>query len=363
MGLVVLHGGAPHTRHEHETRVALARKLAAIKGYEFAGAFDPEARYAEPLYFVPGDTIEHGEARTVGIQTEHDLFGGVVPRRFAATKVITHPLISERAHAPPGWSARFARAVGDVVLAGYAAFAIADARDAGDRLLGRGALRLKLPDGVGGRGQRVVRDRDELADFLAGLDPERLAAGGLVLEEHLEDIETYSVGQVRVDELMVSYVGTQRLTQDHAGSTVYGGTALVLARGDFDALHALDLGPAERDVIAKARVYDRAADAAYPGFFASRRNYDVARGRTGRDEPRAGVLEQSWRMGGASGIEIAALRTFRDDPDVIALRGSCREIYGDPAELPRDAEVYFDGRDDAVGRLVKYTVVDEHVRR
>ena len=43
---------------------------------------------------------------------------------------------------------------------------------------------------------------------------------------------------------------------------------------------------------------------------------------------RSGVLEQSWRAGGASGAEIAALEAFRADPSLPSVRAITREVYG-----------------------------------
>jgi hypothetical protein len=363
MGFVVLYGGERGARHEQETCARLAREIAALKGYEFSGRFEPARRYPRRVYFVPSRTIALATARSIGIQTDDDLFGGVVPEPFVATKVITHPLVADDAAAPAGWSPQFARAAGEVVLAGYTAFTHEDALVAAERLLDEGPVRMKLPEGSAGRGQHVFRDRRELAELLAELEPAHLAATGIVLEQNLVEVQTYSVGQVRIDDLVASYVGTQRLTRDNAGQEVYGGTDLVIAQGGYDALLALELGAPEREAIAKARVYEAAAYAAYAGLFASRRNYDVARGRDVRGRERCGVLEQSWRVGGASGIELAALSAFHSDPRTIAVRASSHEIYGPNAAPPPHAKVYFAGEDDKVGHLLKYTVVDEYAGR
>ena len=77
------------------------------------------------------------------MRTEDDLFGGVVPHPFVATKAITHPLVEPDAAAPEGWSHGFARRVRSVVLPGFTAFTLQDARKAGLRLLERGPVRLK----------------------------------------------------------------------------------------------------------------------------------------------------------------------------------------------------------------------------
>ena len=89
--------------HEQDTRAAIARQLAALKGYIFAGKHEPRRRYSGPVYLVPSDTLVGLEAaRALGVNGEQDLFGGVVPHAFVATKVITHPLVTERAQSPQG---------------------------------------------------------------------------------------------------------------------------------------------------------------------------------------------------------------------------------------------------------------------
>src|ERR1700758_755087 len=60
----------------------------------------------------------------------------------------------------------------------------------------------------------------------------------------------------------------------------------------------------------QARTYDRNANQ-YPGFLASRRNYDVGRGIAGTGQWRSGVFEASWGSGGASIAELAALTALR----------------------------------------------------
>jgi hypothetical protein len=72
------------------------------------------------------------------------------------------------------------------------------------------------------------------------------------------------------------------------------------------------------------------------------------------------VLEQSWRIGGASGPEVAALEAFRADPSLRAVRARSTEAYGEPAEPPRGARVHFNGVDPQAGPLVKYTIVEPH---
>ena len=44
-------------RHDGVTLAAIAARLAALKGYHFAGEYDPADRPSGRVYFVPGATI------------------------------------------------------------------------------------------------------------------------------------------------------------------------------------------------------------------------------------------------------------------------------------------------------------------
>jgi hypothetical protein len=347
--------------HESVTQGALARKLAAIKGYEFAGEFDAAQAYSAPVYFVPAVTMVGGDtAQRMGVRGEHDLFGGLVPFAFVATKVLTHPLPEPHSVAPPGWSSVFASKAREAVLPGYSAFSIEDARGAALRLLRIGPVRIKKPSGIGGLGQSVVTDAAQLEIELAAFDPGELAREGVVVEQNLVDVVTHSVGQVRVGELLATYYGTQHLTRNHQGEEVYGGSDLVVVRGDFDALLCREIDDELRIAIAQACAYHGAAIASYPGMFASRSNYDIAQGRDAQGRWHSGVLEQSWRIGGASGAELAALEAFQADPALKVVAASTAEIYEEKPALPADACVYFQGVDQQVGPLTKYARCEVH---
>jgi uncharacterized protein DUF3182 len=347
--------------HEKASRAWIAGRLAALKGYDDGGEYDPAARYGGLLYFVPADTLVSVEnAHELGIRTEDDLFGGVVPYPFIATKAITHPLADAQAQAPEGWSHEFGRRVQDSILLGYAAFAPDDARRGGERLLKSGPARVKRSRGIGGRGQVVVTRAEELEVALAEVDAAEIARYGIVIEQQLADVATYSVGQVRVAELLVTYYGTQRLTTGHDGEPVYGGSDLVVVRGGYDALLGHELAPEIRLAVEQALKYDAAVAELFPGFLASRRNYDIARGRDPSGQWRSGVLEQSWRVGGASAAEIAALEAFRGDPGLHVVRASTFEVHG-ACEPPPRAVVQFRGVDERVGPITKYSLVDEAV--
>ncbi|HEY0336231.1 MAG TPA: DUF3182 family protein [Burkholderiales bacterium] len=346
--------------HECVTRMQIAQQLATLKGYEFAGEYDEFADYAGAVYYVPSRTVVGTDtAARLGICDEHDLFGGVVPHAFVCTKTITHPPVQD-ARVPEGWCPHFTAAIMGAVLAGHAAFCREDAERAGEKLFERGPIRVKPALALGGRGQSVVTDMVALKRALAEIDPSELTTCGVVLEQNLEEVTTYSVGQVCVAELTASYVGTQGLTTDHRGAEVYGGSDLIVARGDFDALLRLDIGSDARRSVMQARTYDQAASNCYAGFFASRRNYDIAQGRDCEGRTCCGVLEQSWRVGGASGAEIGALEAFAADPGLQAVRARSIETYGSCEPPPDDATVYFSGLDEKVGLITKYTVVDPH---
>lgn len=354
-------GGGLSSLHERMTRTEIAKRLAGLMNFEFGGEYDAGTRYPGRLYFVPSRTLVGLEtAQSLGIRGEQDLFGGVVPHAFVATKAITQPLVTPDACAPPGWNRAFGDAVQNLVLAGFSVFTREDARRAAETLLRCGRVRLKPVLATGGRGQVLLSDLAELETALEAVDPDELSSCGLVLEEDLTGTTTYSVGQVRSCNLLVTYYGTQRVTTDNSGREVYGGSTLVVVRDGFEALLALDIPKLARIAIRQAQAYDSAAWAHFPGLLVSRRNYDVIQGLDARGRWRSGVLEQSWRLGGASAAEIAALEAFAGDPGLRVVRASCVEIYGDSKDPPTDSITLFRGVDNEVGFISKYAMVDLH---
>lgn len=359
-GVVVTYPNrAREPEHERVVHQALARRLAALQGLAYAGEYRPDEPYQGRCYFLPsGPVVGLDLARRLGVDAEQDLFGGVVPEAFVATKAITHCLVHEGAAAPANWSRAFGRQVGNCVLAGYTAFTLDDIRLAARQLLADGPLRIKPVLASAGRGQVRIEDLATLEVHIAGLDPGELARFGLVLEQHLEEVTTISVGQVRIAGQVLSYYGTQRLTRDNAGESVYGGSDLWVVPGDFARLQTLDLPDDMRLAIEQARRFDAAASSCYPAFFASRRNYDVALGNDARGRRRSGVLEQSWRVGGASSAEIAALEVFRQAPGRAQVQVSSVELYG-TQQAPPGATVLYRGLDAEVGDIGKYVMVTD----
>src|SRR5206468_1386007 len=74
MGQAALHHG-----HMAATRVELARRLAILTGFAYAGDYDELRHGGKPTYFVPSETMTTEIAARAGVSRESDLFGGVVP--------------------------------------------------------------------------------------------------------------------------------------------------------------------------------------------------------------------------------------------------------------------------------------------
>ncbi|WP_273823385.1 MULTISPECIES: DUF3182 family protein [Pseudomonas] len=355
---VVAYGSVGAGEHEEQTNLALARWLAQILGWSFTDIRSQDRESAQALYFVPAHTLVGEERVELGISGAEDLLGGYVQHAFMATKAISHPLLSRTRWQPQGWNPQFAERVRAVVLAGLTVFDRDDARHAAIEALRSGPLRVKQVQACGGSGQAVLHDSTDLAQWLSGLD-EPTCAQGIVLEENLEQAVTHSVGQTLIDGLLMTYHGHQHQVLNRHGESVYAGSDLLLVRGDYVDLLARDLEPQVRKAIEYARVYDTAAALSFPGFFASRRNYDVLQGMGREGESKFGVLEQSWRVGGATGAELAALQVFRERPAVKAVRASTHEAHAE-CPLPESARVLYRGPDGRGDFILKYAQVDDH---
>lgn len=210
-----------------------------------------------------------------------------------------------------------------------------------------------------GRGQEVIKSLGQFDAILARPDAKALFTEGVVLEQDLTEVITHSVGQSFIGDNVLSYCGDQYLTEDGEGEQVYGGSNLLVVQGYYEDLLALELPDEVRLAIQKAQVFDSAADEAYPGFYASRRNYDIAQGLDCNGQQRSGVLEQSWRLGGASSAEVAALQSFVNDPGLRAIRVSSVETYTDQP-LPLNAIEVYRGPAEHSDFLLKYVTVKSY---
>lgn len=341
--------------HDRASRATLLDRIAVLLDQPLLSPMNAADAASTTALLVPGEALVEEEANAAGIFDRGDLLGGVVPAFFIGTKAISHGLVGAHAARPREWSTEMARLLGNAALPGYTAFSRADAAEAGRRLLRDGPVRIKDVCGKAGLGQQVVTDRASLDAAIAQEDEAELMRCGIVLEQNLSEVVTYSVGVVELGGATISYWGTQNLTRDHQGREVYGGSDLTVVRGGLKALRRLDLPEHLARAVQCAARFDAAAHAAYPGLILTRRNYDVIEGITPDGSRRTGVLEQSWRVGGASGAEIAAFEAFRAEPDTTQVCCSSVEIY-DIVTLPSGAILYYQGVDPKVGALTKFAV-------
>lgn len=342
---------AARAPHERASVDCFGRRLASLMGR----VFREQALPGLPGYFIPMETLTREDAAMRGITCAQDLFGGVVPLAFVASKLVTHGLVEGGRGAPEGWQPTLGDALGDAVLPGYSVFTRQDLHTAVAQLLSLGRVRCKLAHARGGNGQKVVASTDGLDTWLADVSDEEIA-DGVVAEINLDAALTFSVGCVDVGGYSIAYFGTQRTVETPKGDTVYGGSVLRVARGGLDQLRHVPLPPEAAAAIAKVQHYEAQIALAYPGFFASRRNYDVVHGRDAQGVERCGVLEQSWRFGGASPAEILALEVLAARPSVPWLDAMTHETYDDEP-VPGDAVMYFQGEVASLGRLTKYARV------
>ncbi|CAD1796688.1 DUF3182 family protein [Xanthomonas euroxanthea] len=343
----------PEDGHERATHAWVCREIARLLDVRGAGhraASGPMV--AETVFHVPDETLTSEQAHGLGIDDAADLLGGIVPHAFLATKVIGHPLIAEQAASVPGWNQALATALIPATLAGYTVFSRTDALRALQALLPDGGVRLKLPTGVGGNGQWRIADAAQLTQVLDSLPEDYLGTHGAVLERNILQPVTHSVGELCVAGVQIAYYGTQCSVRNAQGEDVYGGSSLHVYRGSLEALAVTALPPLQQRVVAQACRYDRFITAAYPGLHISRRNYDVVSGDDGRNGAVCGVLEQSWRVGGATPAELAAIGSFQDDANLRWVHASTHEIY--QGEPPADAQIYYRAERPGPGPRFKY---------
>ncbi|MBV9020973.1 MAG: DUF3182 family protein, partial [Ktedonobacteraceae bacterium] len=326
---------------------AYGQWVAKLLHGQFAGNFDLDARYKQPVYYIPVRTpvMSFEQANRLGISSPEHLLGGIVPIGYLATKVITHGLIAENVHKPHGWSNTFADVVKDIVLPGFSVFSKEDAIQAASHLLKGGEVRFKPALARSGRDQAVISRLEELDYRVSQMDADELRTYGLVLERNLHDIRTLSVGTLLLAGKHISYYGSQRMTINNQRSVEYGGSDLFFVKGTFEHLLQLVVPDDIRLAIAQAITYDTAALCHYPDVIASRRNYDVGQGYDQDGNFYSGVLEQSWRIGGATGAELCAFEMFQKDPAIISVEASTFCEFGQEAKVPAQAIVQFDGID------------------
>ncbi|WP_368563834.1 DUF3182 family protein [Pseudoxanthomonas sp. UTMC 1351] len=339
----------PHDREPHE---ALCRHLSKILDWPYEGWFSAGQEYPELPYFLPFETLSTDEAADWGVSSADSLLGGVVPHPFVATKSVAHPLVPGAVASPAGWNPALGPQIAAYTLPGYSAFSKSDVYRAIERLLPLGPVRLKCAASRGGVGQAVISDAGRDSAFVEVLEPDVLAAG-VAAEVNLGELRTISIGEVDLPGMTLAYHGEQRLTRTEDGTSVYGGSYLHVFRGNLAQLAQNHLPPGISDAIAAALGYERSVMDAFPGVFASRRNYDVAIGSQDSGNEHVAVLEHSWRVGGASAAEIAAYEALLNAPSEQWVEAYTCELYGEGTP-PANAQVLFQGNVPGNGKLTKY---------
>jgi hypothetical protein len=332
-----------------------AERIARLLQYDYGRARSPVPDARQHVYFVPDHTLTAVEAERLGVRSERDLFGGVVPHAFVATRAATHAPVSADAEVPQSWSYALARILTGCVLRGYSAFSREDARMAARRLLRSGPVRLNC--GETEASCDMLCDMDEFDEALGGIAVIEIATQGVVVEQALSDQTTYVVGRARVGNESVSIVGTRRAARIESGRATHAGSDLAVVPGDFTALECVGLSAEAREAVIKAARYDEAISHAYRSSFASRRSYDVVLGHDRHGTPRMGVRGPSWRVAAESPAEIAALAAFRDVPGLRCLRAATCEAVG-RVDVPPDAMVYYRSSDADDVVLTKYCTID-----
>lgn len=328
--------------------LAVARIIAEIT----SGALN-ETGIARPGAFViPDRPLLRSEAEPLGIQEEGDLFGGVVDVKLHHDKAILHPLVGSDSEKPAYYSRKFSDEARPFVLPGYTVFSSADALKAYTLLRREGLqVRLKDPSAEGGNGQRTVDSLEGMQRILTGISPKEIKEDGLVLEHNILTPDTLSIGQIYMDGSYFSYFGHQH-TVLLDGEPTYGGTTLTMHYGTLGELSAQLKDGNVRTAVDQAR----GVHGAYSHYdpIVSRLNFDVVQGWDVNGVFYSGVVDQSFRIGGASPAEVVAIRELQHDPSLkrVTTRVDI-QWHPEPALLSSDKIIFFDHptRRDEVGIL------------
>lgn len=319
----------------------------------------PNANLAGSPYLLPIDTLLANEAKTLGIESVHDLYGGVVPYDFVKTKVLSHPLSHSSYTAPEGWDYDLGQKLMPYTLKGYSAFSVQEAFWTARGFIHEGPIRIKFAYAKASHDQFVCNHYQEVTDLLLQSRFEPLLEQGVVIEENLTNTTTYSVGQTQVAGILISYVGEQRQVPNHEQLPTYGGTHLFAVRGSYEELIEAVNTPVLVRAIRLAQNYEQCIQVAFPAWYASRRNYDVIHGTAWDGSDRLGVLEQSWRMGGASMAELLAIEAFLHNPALASVQAWTKERYSRTQEPALDTDEPYCIAEDENGYLIKSAGVIE----
>lgn len=95
----------------------ISRDVARLCELPYAGSYS-HGIARDDGFAVPEETLTQNQADAIRLMSETDFFGSIVPHAFIATKVISHPLISHEANAPPHWHEALGHALAGTTLPG-----------------------------------------------------------------------------------------------------------------------------------------------------------------------------------------------------------------------------------------------------
>lgn len=316
--------------------LAVASHIAPLIGGEVSQS-PPEG--AAGAYHVPSRPLLQAEADLIGIREPCDLFGGVVHHPLHHDKGILHALVQPEAYANPAYSRQFAQQIEDAVLPGYTVFSPDDAHTAYRLLKGEGhKVRWKDPCGEGGNGQVLLHNKQHLEVLLRTPQAQKIAELGLVLEAHVHNPITRSIGTVMLGGKEYSYHGMQAQTPLE-DTTTYGGTTLTMVRGGLQQLEAILPDGAIRRAVHQARVVSDMYSWYTPTL--SRTNFDVVQSTNWQDGQSSGVVDQSLRIGGASPAEVMAVRALVANPALRQVTAQVEILWDQPEQEPGPGDVVF----------------------
>ncbi|MBV9706042.1 MAG: DUF3182 family protein [Chloroflexi bacterium] len=345
------------------------KQMVDAYGWALGGKYPSMHVETGEVFFFPHDTLimHPQEARKMGIKSESDLYGGLVPEPFLATKVIVHPLVSNTAQHPHMWSDTFAQTRKQDGCMGYAVFSKEDARKASAQLLQEyGAIRGKDPTRSGGRGQIVIRTHAEIEAAIVNINQKNLEKYGYIFETHLQDTEILSIGQSKVNGDIISYYGLQRQKCIGEERAEYAGTDLVVVRGGYNQLFQIGSVTEHLHQAIEQVVRFHRALSYYEEILASRMNVDVVQGYDEKAGNWLSILtDPALRPGGAP--ELQAQIAMKQDPEAKVVYASSYDGYYQEGEekpvLPDGATVHFHGRDDEFKpqkTILIYSIVHSH---
>lgn len=298
-------GLAERPEHEIASLRAAAQRLGQLLELPvLPGSVSESESWA--CYCIPISTWSFAEARAHGIEGADELWGGIVPYEFVGTKLISHPVWPGSTRVPRGWQAL--PGIESCTLLGFSVFDSHGAEAAVSYLLKEGSVRIKAPYARGGNGQTVLFRRDDVERWLDTMSDDEISAG-VVVERNLQKSVTHSIGSATLPGREISYYGQQRTTLDPDGKEVYAGSTLVVFNGPSSSMLRELTSDVMAEFVSTAMRYDDIVSLGYH-VIASRRNYDVIEGMDENGSRHIGVLEQSWRFGGASMAEVLALEYF-----------------------------------------------------